>query len=162
MIVTETWAAIKKGSNTPANNTLADAATKSSAAVKTVSDIVAEWHLWLTDHYADRENYGSVSVQGLDILRFEIFQVTVSNVDTERDNKMIPVAATAKQTPTKETLIALINEEIVFTQLAIKAATDVRDNEPLMVAAGLVNHYNDLQTPLKTLQTLSQTLQKVK
>ncbi|KAI1352899.1 hypothetical protein F5Y01DRAFT_313263 [Xylaria sp. FL0043] len=161
VIVSETWDAIKAKSASPANNTLADAASKSSAAIQTISKIVDEWHLWLKDHYDDRAKYGSVSVQGLDILKFEIFQVAVSNIDTERDDKMIPVAATAKNNPTKDTLLALLNEEVVFTQLAIKAAADARDNEPLMVADGLVNHYNDLQAPLQTLQGLIQKVSQL-
>ncbi|KAI0817313.1 hypothetical protein GGR55DRAFT_12180 [Xylaria sp. FL0064] len=161
VIVSETWDAIKAKSASPANNTLADAASKSSAAIQTISKIVDEWHLWLKDHYDDRAKYGSVSVQGFDILKFEIFQVAVSNIDTERDDKMIPVAAAAKTNPTKDTLLALLNEEVVFAQLAIKAATDARDNEPLMVADGLVTHYNDLQAPLQTLQGLVQKVSQL-
>ncbi|KAI1115087.1 hypothetical protein F5Y14DRAFT_145199 [Nemania sp. NC0429] len=164
ILVTEAWDAIKKAnSNDATNKVLADAANKSSAAVKTVSDIVDEWHAWLSAHYVDRKKYGSITVQGnVEILRFEIFQVTVSDVDTERDETLIGVAATAKNSPSKDTLLALVKEEVVYTQLALKAGTDVRDNEPLMVKDGLLDHVDDLNTALRTLQAIVQGLSGIK
>ncbi|KZP15134.1 hypothetical protein FIBSPDRAFT_959105 [Athelia psychrophila] len=111
-----------------------------------IDPIIKEWSAWLTKNFDKRDSYGEVPVPGMDISisRVQILQSQLSSFDAAQD-KIHPLVMAAQQTEDVASVQALLDEWKKYVNSVLKLTTDIRDNEPKMVADGLKDHNDDVQ-----------------
>lgn len=138
------WDAATKKDPSPTNNQRLKIIQACNQAGGILRPIITEWRGWLTAHFDKRDNYGTVSVEGIDITRYQILQEKFSDFNTLQDaiHASAVTANTNKDVPSAQALLAKWKE---YVAKVVAAGDDIKTKEPLMVADGLKDHTDDLQ-----------------
>lgn len=141
--VEKLWDLAFKSDPSPTNDTRSQIIKACNQAGGILNPIVTEWRGWLAAHFDDRDKYGSVSVEGTDISRFQILQSKLSDFTSLQDTiyTLATTANTSKDVPSAQ---ALLDEWKVYVGKAVALGVDIVTKESLMVADGLKDHSADL------------------
>lgn len=111
-----------------------------------ISPIITEWRGCLTAHFDKRIDFGTVSVEDIDvdITRYQILQATFSDFTTLQDAiHALAVTANANEdVPSAQALLAKWKE---YSAKVAAVGDDIKTKGPLMVADSLKHHTDDLQ-----------------
>jgi hypothetical protein len=97
----------------------------------------------LTAHYDDRNKYGTVTVEDIDITRFQILQAKFSDF-TELQDAINDLAATANTNKDVPSATQLLTKWKEYVGKVMAVGVDIKTKEPPMVADGLRDHSDEL------------------
>lgn len=108
-----------------------------------IGPIITEWRAWLTAHFDERDKYGTVTVDDIDITRFQILQSKLSEFDTIQDviHPLAMAVKTKKDLPSAQALLAKWKD---YVDKVVALGDYIKTTEALMVADGLKDHSDDL------------------
>jgi hypothetical protein len=137
------WDAATKKDPSPTNDARLQIIKACNGAGDIISPITTEWRAWLTAHFDKRDDYGTVTVEDIDISRFQILQAKFSDITSSQDaiHALAVAANTNKDVTSAKALLAKWKE---YVGMAVDVGTDIKKNESLMVADGLKDHSVDL------------------
>ncbi|KAF4549620.1 Hypothetical protein D9617_20g026760 [Elsinoe fawcettii] len=126
-------------------------ANKLAGVSQTLQSILDAWLLWFANHYDNKDDYGSVSVEGTDISRFQIVQNKISDASSVLETKVAPAITVATN---DNNLASIQSLQSAYTELYTKMAAvsdDITTKEQKMVTDGLDASQTDLNTVKATL-----------
>lgn len=141
--VEELWDLATKSDPSPTNNERSKIIQACNQAGNIISPVITEWRAWLAAHFDDRDNYGSVTVEDIDITRFQILQAKLSDFTTLQD-AIYTLAVTANTNKDVPSANALLEKWKDYVGKVVAVGEDIKTKEPLMVADGLKDHSDDL------------------
>ncbi|KAK3324948.1 hypothetical protein B0H66DRAFT_529002 [Apodospora peruviana] len=113
-------------------------------AGKILQDALNTWLKWQAANYANRESYGNISVEGMDIQLFQVLQNKVASLGDQRD-KLAPLLKTVQQTKTLDAVKALLTADIAYAQAVVDTSNQISAHMTAMTDAGLPTKAADVQ-----------------
>ncbi|KAK3369945.1 hypothetical protein B0H63DRAFT_454171 [Podospora didyma] len=142
--------------NTPFTNVLASKIQKINQAETILHNITSDWSSWSTAHFANKDNYGSITAQGAaPMTHFESFEYAIGAMADNIANKVAPCLTAFNNAKTEATLDALRTAVLSYAQTVQRQCIDIEQNEQAMVSDGLQSHVTDIATALQHLSSIS-------
>ncbi|KAK1756200.1 hypothetical protein QBC47DRAFT_460059 [Echria macrotheca] len=149
-----TWKSIFETNPTPVNKRRVAIIQAVNKQRKIITVILKEWQTWMTEHFDNRESYGHISVEGVNIGIFQILQNKIS-VAREYDESAVQRALElAAEKGDQQSAESFLTKEQAFIRLVTEAAGFIKTKGGKMVDDGLKHHYEDVEQAEQALHSL--------
>lgn len=143
--------ALERQLGDPQTKELADLIHHLNDALQKMDDTIKDWLTWSDQHFASRDSFGTISVSGVELLVFEIFQTKLASLDDLRRKELVPVTTAAVSNKTlvsfQKVKAVLVKYQAGVTNVGRFISSKGQD----MVAVGFNLHEADIEAAAKDL-----------
>lgn len=139
----------------PGNSQMTADVNNCTTAIKLLQAAVKDWGQWLQDNVDNRAQFGSVTVAGMEIEKWQLLKGQVDTLVDDISDQLQPAVAALKADQSQTNVTNLKVAVILVTDDALTICTGIKTSYQDMAAAGLKDHSLDVQEALAQLHTQS-------
>lgn len=138
---------------TPENEALEAMCSNITTAIDLLRKVVQDWGQWMNNNVSNRSDFGTIVIQGVTVERFNLLNASVNTLMDDLNNNLSPVLKNLTDNPTIATATQVRVALVQLCSDTIDVSNDIKNNEPLMVAAGLKDNHVEINSALAAVST---------